>query len=64
MLAASNWSGHQTRLSIVNLPAPIPAPGGHPGHGRPGFLDPPACRDSEFLPHHGITFTITGTQKL
>lgn len=35
MLAASNWCGHQTRLSIVNLPAPIPAPVDKPGHGRP-----------------------------
>ena len=35
MLAASNWSGHQTRLSIVNLPAPISAPVDKPGHGRP-----------------------------
>ena len=34
-LAACNWSGHQTCLSIVNLPAPIPAPVDKPGHGRP-----------------------------
>ena len=34
-LAACNWSGHQTCLSIVNLPAPLPAPVDKPGHGRP-----------------------------
>lgn len=66
-LAACNWSGHQTCLSVVNLPAPIPAPVDKPGHGRPvsglrvpGFT---GLQRPKFPPHQGITFMSTGTQK-